>query len=151
MSGYNIKAIDAELECLNERIAERDATIASQAAQIERLRKAITDEDGEMEIRRLRMQINDTYGERDRLVCALSKVFPSWLERHPLTDTSWDDDWRWIVFINFPTGQGSWHIHESEHPWFSHLEFKAGNSWDGHTNDQKYDRLAALQPEKDAV
>jgi hypothetical protein len=40
MSGYNIKAIDAELECLNARIAERDATIASQAAQIERLREA---------------------------------------------------------------------------------------------------------------
>jgi uncharacterized coiled-coil protein SlyX len=37
MSGYNIKAIDAELECLNERIADRNATIASQAAQIERL------------------------------------------------------------------------------------------------------------------
>jgi hypothetical protein len=42
MSGYNIKAIDAELECLNERIAERNATIASQAAEIERLREALT-------------------------------------------------------------------------------------------------------------
>jgi predicted nucleic acid-binding Zn-ribbon protein len=41
MSGYNIKAIDAELECLNERIAKRNATIASQAAQIERLREVM--------------------------------------------------------------------------------------------------------------
>jgi peptidoglycan hydrolase CwlO-like protein len=41
MSGYNIKAIDAELECLNERIADRNATIASQAAEIERLRECI--------------------------------------------------------------------------------------------------------------
>ena len=36
MSGYNIKAIDAELECLNGRIADRNATIAAQAAEIER-------------------------------------------------------------------------------------------------------------------
>jgi hypothetical protein len=41
MSGYNIKAIDAELECLNERIAERNATIASQAAEIDRLDEAL--------------------------------------------------------------------------------------------------------------
>jgi hypothetical protein len=31
------------------------------------------------------------YAERDRLVCALSKVFPAWLERHPEADTSWED------------------------------------------------------------
>ena len=37
----NWKAKDAELECLNERISQRDATIASQAEQIERLREAL--------------------------------------------------------------------------------------------------------------
>jgi hypothetical protein len=43
MSGYNIKAIDAELECLNGRIADRNATIASQAAEIEELEAVMLD------------------------------------------------------------------------------------------------------------
>ena len=84
------------------------------------------------------------YQERDRLVCALSKVFPSWLARHPDDDTEWDDDWRWIVFIQLPTGQASWHIHDSEHSWFRHLTM-GGDAWDGHTTEEKYRRLEALK------
>ena len=86
------------------------------------------------------------YGERDRLVSALSKVFPSWLERHPDTDLTWEDDWRWIVFVTLPTGQASWHIHDSELPWFAHcLRLYGRNSWDGHTTEEKYERLADLE------
>jgi hypothetical protein len=87
---------------------------------------------------------DQAYSERDRLVCALSKVFPAWLERHPREDVTWEDDWRWIVFIELPTGQASWHIHDSERPWFCHLVYHDRNSWDGHTTEQKYERLAAL-------
>ena len=84
---------------------------------------------------------NTAYSERDRLVCAISKVFPSWMERHPLSDTTWEDDWRWIVFVQFPTGQASWHIHDSEESWFDHLERRDGNSWDGHSTAEKYARI----------
>lgn len=85
------------------------------------------------------------YAERDQLVCAISKVFPSWLERHPDSDATWENDWRWIVFVQMPTGQGSWHIHDSELGWFDHLERRDGNSWDGHTTTEKYARLARME------
>ena len=100
----------------------------------------------ESEAARLREAKDGAYRERDQLVCALSKVFPSRLERHPDSDKAWDDDWRWIVFVDLPTGQASWHIHDTELEWFSHLSVRSGNSWDGHTTEEKYRRLAALTP-----
>lgn len=85
------------------------------------------------------------YSERDRVVCALSKLLPSHLERHPDSDTNWEDDWRWIVFVQFPTGQASWHIHDLELVWFDHLERKVGNSWDGHSTSEKYARIERFE------
>jgi hypothetical protein len=93
----------------------------------------------------LRAAKDAAYRERDHLVCALSKVFPSYLARHPESDTSWENDWRWIVFVELPAGQASWHIHDSERAWFDHLEVRADGKWDGHTTEQKYERLAALR------
>lgn len=86
---------------------------------------------------------NNAYRERDALVCALSKLFPAHLARHPDTDLEWENDWRWIVFIELPTGQASWHIHDSEREMFNHLEV-GENNWDGHNNERKYKRLSAL-------
>jgi hypothetical protein len=81
------------------------------------------------------------YDERNRLVAALSRVFPSSLERHPEVDKTWEDDWRWIVFVDLPTGQASWHIHDSHLPLFSHLPRHQGREWDGHSTELKYQRL----------
>ena len=88
------------------------------------------------------------YDERDRLVAAISKLFPSRLERHPDSDVTWDDEWRWIVFIDLPTGQASWHIHDRELPWFKHLTRSCSKSWDGHTTEEKYQRLERLAEER---
>jgi hypothetical protein len=99
-------------------------------------------------IKSLEMDKRAAYHERNMLVCALSKVFPSHLERHPDTDKSWEDDWRWIVFIDLPTGQACWHIHDTELTLFNHLEPSClrfhPNSWDGHTTAEKYMRLSKL-------
>lgn len=100
------------------------------------------------ELDRLREEKDGAYGERDRLVAALSKVFPSHLCRHPDEDTEWDTDWRWIVCIHLPTGQATWHIHDSERHQFNHLSVSA-NHWDGHTTEEKYRRLDSL-PESEA-
>jgi hypothetical protein len=67
--------------------------------------------------------LSSVYHERNMLVCALSKIYPSLLGRHP-SDQEWDDDWRWIVYVNLPTGQVSWHIHDSELSLFDHLDRK---------------------------
>lgn len=103
---------------------------------------------------------DQAYWERNQLVSALSKVYPSWMELHPLSDEKWDKDWRHTVFIIIPSRsdrpsewfdrvdcdqQLSWHIHDSDVPYFKHLELKGGNSWDGHTTDQKYWRLSKLR------
>ena len=97
----------------------------------------------------LRTAKDAAYQERDRLVAALSKLFPSHLARHPDSDPSWDDEWRWIVCVHLPTGQATWHIHESEFAWFTHLVVGT-NHWDGHDTDTEYDRLAALPLTKDS-
>lgn len=91
----------------------------------------------------LREQKDAAYKERDSLVCALSKLFPSWIGRHDPDDLTWDNDWRWIVFVQLPTGQCSWHIHDSELPWFDHCK-RSGDAWDGHSTEEKYRRVEAL-------
>ncbi len=95
------------------------------------------------EIDRLREKKRGAYEERARVVAALSKVFPSHLARHPDEDKDWDDDWRWIVCVHLPTGQATWHIHDSQEALFSHLQ-NAPNHWDGHTTEEKHQRLEAL-------
>lgn len=86
---------------------------------------------------------NNAYAERNCLVAALSKLFPASLERHPENEP-YEDDWRWIVFIDLPTGQVCWHIHDSELPLFAHLQRNAGRKWDGHDREEKYRRVAGL-------
>lgn len=86
---------------------------------------------------------NNAYAERNCLVAALSKLFPASLERHPENEP-YEDDWRWIVFIDLPTGQVCWHIHDSELPLFAHLQRNAGRTWDGHDREEKYRRVAGL-------
>lgn len=99
----------------------------------------------EREIRApLEAQKDGAYRERDALVCALSKVFPAHLCRHPDEHREWEDDWRWIVCIHLPTGQATWHIHDSERQHFDHLEV-GENHWDGHSTEEKYQRVAALR------
>lgn len=85
------------------------------------------------------------YHERDQLVAALTKVFPASIEQH--VGEGWDEAWRNVVIVDLPTGQASWHIHDSELPLFAHLPRDAGRVWDGHTTKEKYARLAALLPQ----
>lgn len=90
---------------------------------------------------RLQKEKDQAYWERNQLVCYLSKILPAWKERHPDSDKDWEDDWKNIIFIHFPEGIYSWHIHDCEMPYFSHLKFREGNSWDGSTTEQKYASL----------
>ena len=89
---------------------------------------------------------NNAYSERNKLVAALTKIFEfdSSIEDHEMVEgQEWDDEWRKVVYINLPSGQVSWHIHASEEPMFAHLQSK-GTKWDGHTTEEKYERVAAI-------
>ena len=93
---------------------------------------------------------DQAYQERNMCVAALSRVAQSlgcrvWLGQHDPADAAWEDDWRNIVFIDLPTGQVSWHIHDSELHLFGHLP-RGATGWDGHTNAEKYVRLLRWRP-----
>lgn len=81
------------------------------------------------------------YSERNKLVALLSKTYPASIEKHDGAD--WEDDWRNVIFIELPTGQVSWHIHDSELYLFDHLTSR-GLKWDGHTTEEKYERCKRL-------
>lgn len=90
------------------------------------------------------------YAERNRVLAALTKCvralnYPTWLGKHPESDAAWDPEWRTIVFMLCPLGQMSWHIHDSEVAMFDGCE-RAGDAWDGHTTEQKYERLKGWKP-----
>ena len=118
------------------------------------------------ELEELRKQKDQAYWERNQLVAALSKLYPAWLSRHEESDTAWEQDWRWIVFIEIPTRwaygdqrnifpeklqyetrQVSFHIHDSELQYFRHLEERL-NTWDGHTSEEKFSRLKNIMNKK---
>ena len=91
--------------------------------------------------------------ERNALLVPLAKAlialgYDAGLGKHDPNDASWDEDWRNIVYIEFPGKlggmdlpvQASWHIHDSELEMFSFLPTYKG-SWDGHTTEEKYQRI----------
>lgn len=94
------------------------------------------------ELEEQRTAKNGAYSERNKLVAALSKLFPASLEPHVGED--WGPEWLWVCFIDLPGGQVSWHVMTSELSWFAHLPRNAGRVWDLHDTEEKYRRLDAL-------
>ena len=137
----NTATLAREIVMTGHQLDEAQTTIEALRAELEAAKA---------ELQQAREAKDGAYRERDMLVAALSKIFPASLERHP-DNEKWEDDWRWIVFIDLPTGQATWHIHDSELPMFDHLPRLQGRKWDGHSTDEKYIRLAALpEPPKEA-
>lgn len=102
------------------------------------------------EVARLTKQKDGAYSERNQCVALLARMavalgWKAGVGKHPVEDRAWEDDWRTIVFIDLPTGQASWHFHDSELHLLHGLPFYAGK-WDGHSTDEKYRRVGALRP-----
>jgi hypothetical protein len=112
-------------------------------------------------IEALQTKIVETTKQKDSIYCAernallvpLAKAlialgYDAGLGKHDPNDASWDEDWRNIVYIEFPSKlggmdlpvQASWHIHDSELEMFSFLPTYKG-TWDGHTTEEKYQRI----------
>lgn len=85
---------------------------------------------------------NAVYQERNRLVSFVSRCYPSYLAPAPDAEPGFN----WIVFVETPEGQMSWHLHDDELELFNHCPRWQSAAWDGHTTDVKYERLLALRP-----
>lgn len=99
------------------------------------------------EVRALRARKDGAYLERNQVVAALAKCFPSGTARTAIE--GWSEDWHGCVYIDLPTGQVSWHFNDSHAHLFADLPPYAG-SWDGHDTPEKYRRLAAMSREGEA-
>ena len=108
-------------------------------------KQRLLDADLSCQMEQVMNEKDEAYHERNRMVAALSMLWPTHMKRHPDSDTEWEDEWRNIVCIHSPAGQMTWHIHDSETPLFQHLNVKpdpfADCEWDGHTTPEKYRRL----------
>lgn len=96
-------------------------------------------------ISELTQQKDGAYAERNQVLALLARmaVVLGWkvgIGQHPAEDATWEKDWRTILFIDAPTGQCSWHFHDSEVHLLSGLPFYDG-AWDGHTTQEKYWRV----------
>lgn len=98
-----------------------------------------------------RKERDAAYTERNRLVAALARLVyasggEAWLADHrDEPGQEWDPEWRTVVFIE--TGrrasQLSWHLHDSDVALFDGLP-RGPNTWDGHSTEEKYRRVALI-------
>lgn len=82
---------------------------------------------------------DSVYRERARLVAHLATIYPSTIG---YTDPS-EPDWA-VVYVNGPEGQMGWHVAPDDIDLFGHVQSDDGAVWDGHTTDEKYNRLYRL-------
>jgi hypothetical protein len=71
-------------------------------------------------------------------VALLARLFPSGKAITSIED--WDPEWHHCIYIDLPTGQASWHVHESQIKQFENLPSYA-KEWDHHTSAEKYQRI----------
>lgn len=105
------------------------------------------------ELEALITQKDNAYTERNKCVAALANVIYSialpkyrvYVTHHPEEDESWDNDWRTILVIEYDGFvQMTWHFHDSEKNLLKRFPVVNSYKWDGHTTDEKYNRLQNL-------
>lgn len=85
--------------------------------------------------------INEVYSERNTCVSLIAKMaltlgFRVTLERD-INESQW-----WIVYIQLPNGQVSWHFHQNQMEWFEGFPINTGSSvYDQHSDALKYQRV----------
>ena len=89
----------------------------------------------------LKAEKDQAYLERNHLVAALARLYPSGIKRTDIP--GWSPDWHGCVNIDLPTGQISYHYHDSHAALFSGLPAYEGE-WDGHDKETVHQRLGAL-------
>lgn len=85
--------------------------------------------------------LNAAYRERAHLVALLAALYPSHIGYTDPAEPGWA-----VVTIETPAGQLSWHIAPGDLPLFEHVQptSRISRGWDGHTTDEKYERVRRL-------
>lgn len=88
--------------------------------------------------------LDAVYDERDKLVYLLVCLASRQGWRVGVADAhdaaTCEPEWRKVVYIDLPTGQVSWHVHESKMRWYC-VAPEYPDPWDRHTTEEKYARL----------
>lgn len=92
-------------------------------------------------------KLNDVYDERNKVIAlaatlAARRAYRTWLA--PASDA--EPGWTYVVYIDLPSGQVSWHLPDNILPLFAELpRYEAGQTppceWDGHDTETKYRRV----------
>lgn len=100
------------------------------------------------QIEALIKQKDQAYSERNKVVAALAHlldIIPEYtvgVAEHDPEDKDWESDWRTILVIKNSKGdQMTWHFHDSEKHLLENLDKIDDYKWDGHTTEEKYNRL----------
>ncbi len=141
---------DLHLEQLQETVERLQAEIERNGrmrAEIEQLRSELRHEreildDREVEVGRLRAEKDEAYRQRNHLVAALARLFPSGIRATNIE--GWEPDWHGCVYIDLPTGQISYHYHDSQEALFAALPSYT-KTWDGHDKEAVHARLHDLR------
>lgn len=91
----------------------------------------------------------ELYRERSALLGHLAALYPSCMAYNDPDEPSWP-----VLYLDTPRGQCSWHIAPSDLDLFEHVVVVPAADprarWDGHTTDEKYQRLIRLTRDIDA-
>ena len=92
--------------------------------------------------REMTLEKDQAYLERNHVVAALARLFPSGIRHTNIPD--WSEDWHGCVYIDLPSGQISYHYHDSQASLFADLPAFKGE-WDGHDKIDVHHRLATIR------
>lgn len=80
--------------------------------------------------------MDDIYRERAHLVAHLAALYPSCIGFSDPNEPEWA-----VVTISLPTGQVTWHVAPNDMDLFGHVRKDLAAAWDGHSTEEKYERL----------
>lgn len=104
-------------------------------------------DDHDTEMTEMEARKDAAYLERNQCVALIARMALAMGHRAGVARTAiegWSDDWHGCVYIDLPTGQVSWHFHDSQAYLFDGLPAYAG-AWDGHDTPEKYRRVEAAR------
>lgn len=87
-----------------------------------------------------RAERDNAYRDRARVTAVLAGLWPSVIVRG--ADESCPR-W-WVLFVDSPAGQLSWHVHPNDRNLFTHVAEGDVSPWDGHSSAIKAERLNQL-------